>query len=260
MTIKKKLANKKNYGSSRQTNAIKYIVIHYTGNDGDTDESNGKYFANNVVKASAHYFADDDSITQSVPDDYVAWSVGGSKYSDCAKTGGGKFYNKVTNTNSISIEICDTVKNGIIYPTDKTINNVVELVKSLMTKYNIPISNVIRHFDVNGKHCPVYWMDNSKWQSEFLDRVSGKKKELNPYTIPIKNVKKGDKGDNVKWVQWQLISKGYLPKYNAKGVLNVDGVFGNDTYKAVVAFQKDAFSDKKEWDGIVGFKTINKLK
>ena len=67
MKIKEYLANKNNYGGKRSTSNIKYIVIHYTGNDGDTDENNSKYFKNNIVKASAHYFVDDDSITQSVP-------------------------------------------------------------------------------------------------------------------------------------------------------------------------------------------------
>ena len=74
--MKEHLANKANYGSKRDLSKIKYLVIHYTSNDGDSDEANGKYFANNVVKASAHYFVDDDSVTHSVPDDYVAYSVG----------------------------------------------------------------------------------------------------------------------------------------------------------------------------------------
>ena len=72
-TLKKHLSKKSNYGAKRSTSAIKYIVIHYTANDGDSDESNARYFANNSVKSSAHYFVDDDSITQSVPDHYVAW-------------------------------------------------------------------------------------------------------------------------------------------------------------------------------------------
>ena len=100
--LKKNLANKKNYGSARATSKIKYIVIHYTGNDGDTDENNGKYFHNNIVKASAHYFVDDDSVTQSVPDKYVAYSVGG-KYSTAGNAG--KYYGKCTNANSLSIEL-----------------------------------------------------------------------------------------------------------------------------------------------------------
>lgn len=175
-TLKKKYAHKSNYGTKRNTSSIKYIVIHYTANDGDTDEGNGNYFANNIVEASAHYFVDDDSVTQSVPDNYVAWSVGGSKYSNCKTTGGGKYYTKCTNSNSISIELCDTKKNGKVYPTDETIKNAITLTKKLMKKYNIPASNVIRHFDVNGKVCPAYWCGttdkNKLWKTEFYNKLT----------------------------------------------------------------------------------------
>lgn len=166
MKVKTNIANKANYGGMR--NKIEWIVIHYTANDGDSDENNGKYFKNNVVKASAHYFVDDDSITQSVPDHYVAWSVGGKKYNN----NGGKYYGKCTNTNSISIELCDNVRNGVIYPSDKTIQNALELVKELMKKYKINADHVIRHYDVTGKPCPAYWVDDKKWKSEFHNKLS----------------------------------------------------------------------------------------
>ena len=172
---KTKLANKANYGSKRTTDKIKYIVIHFTANDGDTDENNGKYFANNVVKASAHYFIDDDSVTQSVPDNYVAYAVGGSKYSNCSTTGGGKYHGKCTNSNSLSIELCDDVKNGTIYPSAGTIANAIEFTKAKMKEYGIPAANVIRHFDVTGKSCPGYWCGNSsknsKWLTEFWNKL-----------------------------------------------------------------------------------------
>ena len=58
--FKTNIANKQNYGGVRALNTIKYLVYHYTGNDGDSDESNGKHFHNHIVKASAHYFVDDD--------------------------------------------------------------------------------------------------------------------------------------------------------------------------------------------------------
>ena len=70
-----KPANSKNYGGKRSIGNIKYIVLHYTANNGDTDTGNGNYFANNIVGASAHYFVDEDSCTQAVPDDYIAWPV-----------------------------------------------------------------------------------------------------------------------------------------------------------------------------------------
>ena len=170
-TFKKRLANKANYGSKRALGNIKYIVIHYTANDGDSDEGNGNYFANNKVYASAHYFVDGDSVTQSVPDDYIAYSVGDKKYSNCNKTGGGKFYGQCTNANSISIELCDEVRNCKYDFTKATIENVVELTKSLMKKYGVDINRVIRHFDVTGKNCPAPFVDNAKW-TEFKNIIT----------------------------------------------------------------------------------------
>lgn len=176
-TLKTNLSNRGNYGSSRSTSAIKYIVIHYTANDGDSDESNGNYFHNNAVKASAHYFVDKDSVTQSVPDNYVAWSVGGSKYSSAASTGGAKYYGIVTNANSISIELCDNTKDGTIYPAESAIQIALELTRDLMKKYNVPVERVIRHFDVTGKLCPAYWCGtatkNALWESAFHSKLNG---------------------------------------------------------------------------------------
>ena len=166
--IKIKTANRNNYGGKRNIADIKYIVIHYTANDGDTDEGNGNYFANNIVGASAHYFVDDDSITRSVPDDYIAWAVGGSKYK---YTKGGTFYGKCTNANSISIELCDTKKNGVYDFTEATMKNAADLVKLLMKKYTVPVERVIRHYDVTGKVCPKPFVDDEKAWKEFKERL-----------------------------------------------------------------------------------------
>lgn len=175
LNIKTNLANRNNYGVQRPLSNIKYIVIHYTSNDGDTDEGNGNYFKNNIVKASAHYFVDSNSVTQAVPDNFTAWAVGGEKYNDCKVTGGGYYYGVCTNSNSISIELCDDIKNGVVYPSEATIENTLELVKMLMDKYNIKKEYVIRHFDVNGKRCPAYWCGadegNMKWREEFYNKI-----------------------------------------------------------------------------------------
>lgn len=171
-TIKINYADKSNYGSYRATSKIKYIVWHYTANDGDTDESNAKFFKTPNRKASAHYFVDDDSITISVPDTYVAWSVGGSRYSDYKTTGGASLYKICTNNNSINIELCDTIKNGKHDVSEATVANAIELTKTLMYKYKIPISNVVRHFDVTGKKCPAYYVDNTTWNN-VKNRISG---------------------------------------------------------------------------------------
>lgn len=163
MNIQTILSNRQNYGEKRSIGNIKYIVIHYTGNDGDTAVANGHYFKNNIVKTSSHYFVDDNNIIQSVPDDYIAWAVGGNKYSDCSRTGGGTVYGICTNSNSVSVEMCDTVKNGTFDFTNKTINNAITLIRELMDKYNIDISRVIRHFDVTGKKCPLPYVGADNW-------------------------------------------------------------------------------------------------
>jgi N-acetylmuramoyl-L-alanine amidase CwlA len=165
LNIKTNIANRNNYGDLRSLKSIKYIVIHYTANDGDTDENNGIYFKNNVVETYAHYFVDSDSITRSVPDDYIAWHCGANAYK----------HSECRNMNSIGIEICDDIRNGIVYPSNKTIANVLELVEMLMKKYSIPKANVIRHYDVTGKICPAYWCGDkerdNKWNVEFWNKI-----------------------------------------------------------------------------------------
>lgn len=174
MVFKVKLSHRNNYGGKRNLNTIRYIVIHYTSNDGDSDEGNANYFsqdlkANGKPVASAHYFVDDDSYTQSVPDDYVAWAVGGAKWNNA----GGRLYGIANNSNSISIEMCDSKRDGTVKATPQTIENTITLTKMLMETYNIPVSNVIRHYDVNGKTCPAYWVNDTLWQMEFLDKLQG---------------------------------------------------------------------------------------
>lgn len=176
VNIRKYPANAGNVGGTRAASGIRYIVIHYTGNDGDTADNNAKYYAREVVKTSAHYFVDEKEVVQSVDDLRIAWAVGGNKYPSCAQTGGGTMYGKCKNANSISIELCDAVKNGVYAPGTKTVAQALELTKALMKKYNIPASNVIRHFDVTGKLCPAYWSGKEnagKWEKEFKSRLAG---------------------------------------------------------------------------------------
>lgn len=169
MIRKTNLAHRSNYGNKRSTSSIKYIVLHYTANDGDSDENNGKYFSGANRNASAHIFVDDDSCTQSVPDNYVAWSVGGSKY---ANTKGGSLYGKATNANTLNIEMCDTDRNGRYEATAETQKNTIAIVREKMSKYNIPIERVIRHYDVTGKLCPAYFVDEDAWEA-FKAKITG---------------------------------------------------------------------------------------
>ena len=172
-TIKEQLANSGNYGGSRNASQIRYLVYHYTGNDGDKAANNAAYFQRNIVKASAHYFVDDTTVYLSVPELKIAWSVGGSKYANADKTGGGTMYGVITNTNSLSIEMCDTIRNGVYQASEATLANAAALGRALMEKYDIPIENVYRHFDVTGKHCPSYLVNAQKW-AEFKKRLEVK--------------------------------------------------------------------------------------
>ena len=125
----------------------RWLVMHYTANDGDSDEGNAAYFARAITRASAHYFVDDDSVTRSVPDERVAWHCGARAYR----------HPLCRNANSIGIELCDTVKNGRHDVTELTLRNAAALAASLCGKYGIPTAHILRHYDVTGKLCPSFW-------------------------------------------------------------------------------------------------------
>jgi len=219
----------KNHGGSRKAGQIKYLVFHYTGNDGDHDTNNAKYYQTNVKQASAHYFVDDDSITQSVPDLTVAWAVGGKKWADCPKTGGGSLYGIVTNANSLSIEMCDTSRDGKLMATEATLDRAAKLGRALMQKYRIPISHVCRHFDVTGKHCPAYFMDAAAW-SGFKARLLEKEEEIMTQETFNQMFQKAQIGnmyhyikDMPDWAQeaaTKALQNGYL-KMESSGAVNL---------------------------------------
>ena len=134
-----------------------YIVLHYTGNATDTAKGNASYFRSVNRNASAHFFVDESSIYEVVSPDDTAWAVG--------RNYGGSLFGKCTNNNSISIEMCS--RNGIIQ--EKTIQNSAELTKSIMARYGIPESNVVRHYDVCKKLCPGWagWVPSN--ESAWID-------------------------------------------------------------------------------------------
>ena len=145
-----------NYRPGRNA-TIRYLVLHYTAGRNDSAQSNLRYFEQNIVKASAHYFVDDLGWMQSVDDGDTAWSVGTAgvyvqKHPECR------------NENSISIELCCRYAAGQYAFSKKTVRNAAHLTRMLMTKYDIPLGNVLRHYDVVSKHCPAPWVDDeSQW-------------------------------------------------------------------------------------------------
>jgi len=150
---------KHNFRDVNDLDRIKYIVIHYFG-DLASAEAVANYFYGTEAQASAHYCVDDTSIWQCVLDEDIAGHCGGN--------GIGEYKGICTNDNSIGIEVRPYKTNIITeleidrdwYFHDATINNVIDLTQMLMNKYNVPVENVIRHFDVTGKWCPRPFMGN----------------------------------------------------------------------------------------------------
>jgi N-acetylmuramoyl-L-alanine amidase CwlA len=149
-----------NYYSGRGGNSIKYIVLHYTANNGDTAQNNADYFAGANRRASAHYFVDENEVVQSVRDTDAAWHCGGSIESDHHPLRG-----VCTNHNSLGVEMCSDIVGCKYVITAQTVDLAVQLVRQLMAKYRIPIDRVVRHYDVTGKACPEPWVhDESLWR------------------------------------------------------------------------------------------------
>ena len=81
-----------------------------------------------------------------------------------------------------------------------------------------------------------------------LERYDWETVQKNPYKLSKRVIQMGDRGESVKWVQWEL---------NCHGAnLKIDGIFGNQTKLSVLLFQKQSGLVA---DGIVGPKTIAAL-
>lgn len=86
-------------------------------------------------------------------------------------------------------------------------------------------------------------------------------KGTNPYTEPTCTVKRGSKGDDVKWVQWELREAGFDRPFTYNGktydAVEIDGDAGKITDAATKAFQA---SCKITVDGKCGSTTRKYLK
>jgi N-acetylmuramoyl-L-alanine amidase CwlA len=161
MTIQKNLTTR-NFTDKNDSSRIEYIVVHYTGNDGDTAYNNTKYFKTEYRGASAHYFVDETSIWQCVLDEDIAWHCG---------TTGTYYHKKCRNTNSIGIELCSRVKDGKYYIPEETLTRAAELIHYLRQLYNIPMSNILRHYDITHKQCPAPFVEDKSQWADFLSKV-----------------------------------------------------------------------------------------
>lgn len=160
MKMTKKYAKSISYGNKRPLSNIKYIVIHYTGNKGDTAQNNLDYFTNgNTRQAGAHFFVDKKGkVGKSIAMSRTAWAVGGDHRS--GRKGEAAYFGKCTNANSVSIELCDMC----LKTNWEQMLVTRKLVKYIQSKCP-NAKTVIRHWDVNGKECPAPFIgtSNEKW-------------------------------------------------------------------------------------------------
>lgn len=156
MTIQELACDSSNFTPARSA-AVRYVVVHYTGNKGDTAKNNADYFANNSgLEASAHYFVDENEIWRSVPEEDTAWHCGSKAY----------VHPECRNANSIGVEVCMWDKQGNVR--QGSIDRAALLVRELMEKYDIDVEHVVRHYDVTGKKCPAPMVEDETLWSGFL--------------------------------------------------------------------------------------------
>ena len=136
---------------------IKNIVVHWIGNAGSTAENNAKYFDSlkdgRGTYASSHYIIGNDGmVIRCVPENEVAYHASSA------------------NNYSIGIEVCHPDNTGKY--TDLAYNALIELLVDLCKRYKLePTQAIIRHYDVTGKECPRYYVNNIEAWKELKQDV-----------------------------------------------------------------------------------------
>lgn len=140
---------------------VKGIVVHYTGNPGTTAAQNRSYFESlkdtKQTKASSHFVIGmEGEIVQCIPSTEMSYASNNR------------------NSDTLSIECCHKDETGEFI--EETYDSLVGFVAWLCGEFNIPVDEVIRHYDVTGKECPRYFaLNEDAWEQfkkdvqEYLD-------------------------------------------------------------------------------------------
>ena len=131
---------------------INAVVIHYVGNPGTTARANRNYFASlssgkEGTYASSHFVVGlEGEVVQCVPLTEVAYT------------------SNTRNGDTVSIEVCHPDETGEFSPV--TYGRCVELAAWLCREFKLdPETDVIRHYDVTGKECPLYYVEHPEaWE------------------------------------------------------------------------------------------------
>lgn len=139
-----------------KTTSIEKIVIHYLGNPKTTAQQNHDYFESlkdlkNVSMSANFVIGIEGEIIECVPPGEVAYA------------------SNEMNTKSISIENCHLDESGRF--TEETYVSCIHLTAYLVEEYGLEREDIIRHYDVTGKACPLFYVENEdKWE-KFRDDV-----------------------------------------------------------------------------------------
>lgn len=145
-----------------ETEKIQGIVVHYTANPGSTAMDNRNYFEGlkdtHTTEASSNFIVGlEGEIVQCVP----TWEVA--------------YASNSRNIDTVSIECCHPDENGVF--TKETYRSMVQLCAWLCLKFDLDAQDVIRHYDVTGKNCPKYFVeDEEAWEQFRADIKEAMKK------------------------------------------------------------------------------------
>lgn len=133
------------------------IAVHYTGNKGSTAKNTRDYYQNfPYAEVSSNYVVGlEGEVICCIPPDEVSWCT-------CE-----------ANAYSPSIETCHPDSSGRFNP--KTYKSLVELVAYLCKRYKLTEKDVIRHYDVTGKICPMSFVPSSKGGTDDNNNSAWKK-------------------------------------------------------------------------------------
>lgn len=139
-----------------QSDKIENIVIHYTANPGTTAEQNRNYFEglkdSRKTRASSHFIVGiKGEIIQCVP----TWEIA--------------YASNERNADTVSIETCHKTKDGTY--TKETYQSMVELTAWLCEKFDLTEADIIRHYDITGKNCPKYFVEDEEAWGQFRSDV-----------------------------------------------------------------------------------------
>lgn len=142
-------------GSSRRgvdLEDLQDIVIHYVGNPGTSAQQNHDYYANPTSEVSSHFVIGlNGEIIQCIP----LWEKSSAS--------------NHRNRDTISIEVCHPDASGKF--TDASYRSLVKLTAWLCDSCGLKRSAVIRHYDVTGKQCPLYFVTHEDTWKQFLQAV-----------------------------------------------------------------------------------------